>query len=107
MNAEKLSITLPADMAKRIRSRVASGSYGSNSEVIREAMRLLEDREHEREQRLAVIRAKIDEAAEDPARISANSPDHGSLPIDRLAGLVHCLENYWLKARGNRASNKC
>jgi antitoxin ParD1/3/4 len=71
MNAEKLSITLPADMARRIRSRVESGSYGSNSEVIREAMRLLEEREHEREQRLDVIRAKIDEAAADPVRISA------------------------------------
>jgi Arc/MetJ-type ribon-helix-helix transcriptional regulator len=34
MNAKKLSITLPADMAQRIRSRVESGSYGSNSEVI-------------------------------------------------------------------------
>ncbi|MGH6858137.1 MAG: type II toxin-antitoxin system ParD family antitoxin [Methylocella sp.] len=71
MNAEKLSITLPADMAQRIRSRVESGSYGSNSEVIREAMRLLEQREHEREQRLTVIRAKIKEAEDDPVRIDA------------------------------------
>ncbi len=71
MNAEKFSITLPADMAQRIRTRVESGSYGSNSEVIREAMRLLEDRENEREQRLAVIRAKIKEAVDDPVRITA------------------------------------
>jgi antitoxin ParD1/3/4 len=71
MNAEKLSITLPADMAQRIRSRVESGSYGSNSEVVREAMRLLEDRENEREQRLAVIRAKLKEAEDDPVRITA------------------------------------
>jgi antitoxin ParD1/3/4 len=71
MNTEKLSITLPADMAQRIRSRIESGSYGSNSEVIREAVRLLEEREHEREQRLGAIRAKLDEAAEDPVRIDA------------------------------------
>jgi antitoxin ParD1/3/4 len=75
MNAEKLSITLPADMAQRIRSRVESGSYGSNSEVIREAMRLLEDREQEREQRLAVVRAKLKEAADNPVRISADEVD--------------------------------
>ncbi|MGH6796325.1 MAG: type II toxin-antitoxin system ParD family antitoxin [Methylocella sp.] len=75
MNAEKLSITLPADMAQRIRSRVESGSYGSNSEVVREAMRLLEDREQEREQRLAVIRAKLKKAADSPVRISADEVD--------------------------------
>lgn len=38
-NAEKLSITLPAEMAKMIREKVSSGAYGSNSEVIREALR--------------------------------------------------------------------
>jgi antitoxin ParD1/3/4 len=37
--AEKLSITLPAEMVRIIRSKVESGGYGSNSEVIREAMR--------------------------------------------------------------------
>ena len=38
-NAEKLSITLPAEMAKLVREKVSSGAYGSNSEVIREALR--------------------------------------------------------------------
>jgi antitoxin ParD1/3/4 len=75
MNAEKLSITLPADMAQWIRSRVESGRYGSNSEVVREAMRLLEEREHKREQRLAAIRGKIKEAVEDSVRISADDVD--------------------------------
>ena len=37
--AEKLSITLPAEMVRIIRSKVQTGAYASNSEVIREAMR--------------------------------------------------------------------
>ncbi len=49
MNAEKLSITLPADMAQMIRNQVAAGAYSSNSEVIREAMRLWQDRRIEKE----------------------------------------------------------
>ncbi len=70
MNAEKLSITLPADMAQMIRNQVATGAYSSNSEVIREAMRLWQDRRIEKEQRLDAIRAKIKEAADDPQRIT-------------------------------------
>lgn len=37
--AEKLSITLPAEMVRIIRAKVQTGAYASNSEVIREAMR--------------------------------------------------------------------
>lgn len=37
--AEKLSITLPVEMVRIIRDKVSSGSYSSNSEVIREALR--------------------------------------------------------------------
>ena len=43
--AEKLSITLPPEMASFIRQKVNSGLYGSNSEIIREAMRGLMERE--------------------------------------------------------------
>lgn len=70
MNAEKLSITLPADMAQAIRAAVSAGGYSSNSEVIREAMRLWQDRRSEREQRLDAIRAKIQQAADDPRRVT-------------------------------------
>ncbi len=44
-SAEKLSITLPPEMASFIRQKVASGFYGSNSEFIREALRGLMERE--------------------------------------------------------------
>jgi antitoxin ParD1/3/4 len=53
--AEKLSITLPAEMVRVIREKVGSGSYSSNSEVIREALRGW----MEREQRLATLDAAI------------------------------------------------
>ena len=43
--AEKLSITLPADMARMVRDKVEGGAYASNSEVIREALRAWQERE--------------------------------------------------------------
>ena len=61
-NVERLSITLPSDMARLIRSRVEEGGYASNSEVIREAMRAWQEQEQLRTQRLAAVRARIAEA---------------------------------------------
>jgi len=62
---EKLSITLPRDMAEMIRSKVQTGAYASNSEVIREALRLMREREGERNQRLAWLREKVDRSLTD------------------------------------------
>ena len=58
----RLSITLPADMARLVRDKVAEGRYASNSEVIREALRAWIEREAGRAQDLATLRRKIDEA---------------------------------------------
>ena len=55
-SAEKLSITLPADMVRTIRAKVQGGTYASNSEVIREAMRAW----MERERHMASLEAAID-----------------------------------------------
>lgn len=53
--AEKLSITLPAEMVRLIREKVNKGAYASNSEVIREALRGW----MERENRLITLDAAI------------------------------------------------
>jgi antitoxin ParD1/3/4 len=37
-----LNVSLPTEMEARVREHVASGLYGSASEVIREALRLFE-----------------------------------------------------------------
>ena len=46
MRATKsLSITLPHDMAKMVKDKVASGDYATESEVIREGLRALTARD--------------------------------------------------------------
>jgi antitoxin ParD1/3/4 len=64
--AEKLSITLPADMARMVRDKVEGGAYASNSEVIREALRTWQERESLKARRLDDVRRKIEEAIDDP-----------------------------------------
>jgi putative addiction module CopG family antidote len=41
----QLSITLPQEMAVAVRQRVESGDYASDSEVVREGLRALAERE--------------------------------------------------------------
>lgn len=43
--SRQMSITLPVAMADDVRARVASGRYTSESEVIRDGLRALADRE--------------------------------------------------------------
>ena len=63
---EKLSITLPRELAEMIRGKVQAGAYASNSEVIREALRLLQEQEGLKAQELVWLREKIDRALADP-----------------------------------------
>ena len=64
--AEKLSITLPASLARVVREKVESGAYASNSEVIRDALRAWQEQSLERNERLKAIRNSIQEAIDDP-----------------------------------------
>ncbi len=66
MTAEKLSITLPRDLAEMIRRKVEAGAYASNSELVRDALRLWQEREDLKERKLAWLRAKLDESLNDP-----------------------------------------
>jgi antitoxin ParD1/3/4 len=62
--AERITITLPPDMLAAIKKQVSSGSYGSTSEVIREAVRLWQQKEEERQMRLALIRERLTRSAQ-------------------------------------------
>jgi antitoxin ParD1/3/4 len=42
---QQMSITLPNSMAEFVRTKVASGDYASDSEVLRDALRVLRERD--------------------------------------------------------------
>jgi antitoxin ParD1/3/4 len=42
---QQFSVTLPNEMAAQVRAKVASGEYASESEVIRDGLRALQERE--------------------------------------------------------------
>lgn len=65
--AEKVSITIPPEMMRLIRSEVERGRYASTSEAIRDALRLWQREREEHEARLEVIRGKLREALDDPS----------------------------------------
>ena len=73
-NVERLSITLPKDMVKMVRGAVSGGGYASSSEVIREAVRMWQDVNAARLQRLAEMRMAIAEADAD-TRLSISDAD--------------------------------
>ncbi|MDO8960401.1 MAG: type II toxin-antitoxin system ParD family antitoxin [Rhodocyclaceae bacterium] len=54
-----LNVSLPAELEHRVREHVASGLYGSASEVIREALRLFEAYQTVQASSLAALRADI------------------------------------------------
>jgi antitoxin ParD1/3/4 len=58
-NVRKRSISLTPDLDDSIQRRISSGSYASQSEVIRAALRALERDEQEQARKLAALDAAI------------------------------------------------
>lgn len=55
-----MNVSLTPELERWVAEKVESGRYTSASEVIREALRLLEEQELLKQQHLAEIRTKID-----------------------------------------------
>ncbi|WP_026191335.1 ribbon-helix-helix domain-containing protein [Methylosinus sp. LW4] len=64
---ERLTITLPSDMASVVKSAVAVGDYASTSEVVREAIRDWKIKRALQLQELAALKAEIDKGLADVA----------------------------------------
>lgn len=59
-----MNISLTPELERLVDDKVKSGRYATASEVIREGLRLLEEHEQLKEQRLAELRRKIDRGLE-------------------------------------------
>jgi antitoxin ParD1/3/4 len=64
---ERLTITLPTDMAAVVRHAVAGGDYASTSEVVREALRDWKMKRALQLQELAALKGDIDKGLADVA----------------------------------------
>ncbi|MBY3126994.1 type II toxin-antitoxin system ParD family antitoxin [Rhizobium laguerreae] len=68
-STQQMSITLPVEMAKRVKQRVSNGDYASESEVIREGLRALRERENAVEHWLQTeVAATYDAYKADPTK---------------------------------------
>jgi putative addiction module CopG family antidote len=66
---QQFSITLPNDMAEMVKSKVAAGEYASESEVIRDGLRVLVNRDRAVESWLLnQVGPAYDALKTDPAR---------------------------------------
>lgn len=68
-----------------IQEQIRGGRYQNASEVVRAGLRLLEDRELERERHLETLKAKIQEALDDPRPSLSGDEVFGNLKARYLA----------------------
>jgi antitoxin ParD1/3/4 len=67
-NTQQLGVTLPNDMRRRCAPRWLQGEYASESELLREGLRALRDRERALERWLGTeVAAAYDELEADPS----------------------------------------
>ncbi len=59
-----MNVSLTLELEEFVKNKVNSGKYNSVSEVIGEALRLLDERDRVHQQRLAELKAKIREGIE-------------------------------------------
>ena len=85
-NRTSLNVSLTPELEQFVQSRVASGLFQTASEVVREGLRLLEEREQARETALSELRAKIRRGMEQADRGELLDGDAVFEEIRRLSG---------------------
>ena len=65
---ERITVTMPEEMAAKMRAAVESGEYATTSEIVREALRDWDEYQERRQAKLVTIRAMIAEGEKGPFR---------------------------------------
>jgi antitoxin ParD1/3/4 len=81
-----LNISLSSDLQNLVHEKIASGQYSSASEVVREALRLMDDRDQMLALQKQDIRSKIDAGV---ASLRAGRSSDGDDYFDRIEALIH------------------
>jgi antitoxin ParD1/3/4 len=63
-NLERITVTMPEEMAAKMRAAVESGEYATTSEIVREALRDWNDHQERRQIALEKLRTLIQEGQE-------------------------------------------
>ena len=69
-----MNVSLPSELAAFVEGEVASGQYGTASEVVRDALRLLRLKREFHEEKLAILRREV-QIGLDQANAGVFSPD--------------------------------
>jgi antitoxin ParD1/3/4 len=80
-----MNVSLTPELEQFVESRVASGRYRTASDVVREGLRLLEEREQARETALEELRGKIRRGVEQADRGELLEGDAAFEEIRRLS----------------------
>lgn len=65
------SVALGAHFEAFIKEQVAKGRYNNASEVVRDGLRMLEDRQQDRQAKLEALRVELQAAMDDPVEYDA------------------------------------
>ncbi len=88
---ERITVTMPEEMAAKMRAAVDSGEYATTSEIVRDAMRDWNDLQERRRAALEQLVAMVDDARKGPfvdgetamadlrARIAAKVASHDGI----------------------------
>ncbi len=74
-----MNVSLTPKLEELVQQRVASGLYNSASEVIREALRLLDERDKTREAQLGALRKEVAVGLDQLARGASTEYDEQTL----------------------------
>ncbi|MGF6229771.1 antitoxin ParD1/3/4 [Inquilinus ginsengisoli] len=82
------NVSLGPHFERFVQEQLTGGRYQNASEVVRAGLRLLEDFEASRSERLATIRDQLAAAAANPQRLTAEEVSESLNELDReIAGL--------------------
>ena len=89
-----MNVSLTPELERLVNEKVESGLYQTASEVVREALRLLKERDHAREQLRADVQAGVEQLARGEGR-----------PYDRTSGrqLAERIKSRGRATRGKKS----